>query len=372
MTKRDYYEVLGVPRNASQDEIKRAYRRLAMQYHPDRNKSPDAEEKFKEISEAYAVLSDEQKRADYDAYGHVGFDRMYSAEDIFRGANFRDFEDLFRSFGFGSEDPFDIFGSMFGFGRHGGRVYERGADLETKIEITLEEAAQGTKKKISYLRNAPCPRCRGSGAEPGSKLNACSKCGGSGQVRSTRRMGFMTFASISTCPNCRGTGRAYEKQCTECHGSGKKRKTEDVEIDIPPGIRTGMRFRMPGYGEYGKDGSGALYVYVTVKKHKIFERKGDDLIITVPISFAQAALGGEIDVPTLFGKTKLRIPEGTDSHAEFRIRGEGMPHFNSDSHGDLVVRTFVEVPKKLSKRQRELLKEFEEESKKKKGFFGFF
>lgn len=371
-TKKDYYEVLGVPRNATKDDIKRAYRKLAMQYHPDRNKSPDAEEKFKEISEAYAVLSDDQKRAEYDMYGHTGFDRMYSTEDIFRSANFRDFEDIFRSMGFG-EDPFDLFGSMFGFEREGRvRSYDIGADLRTEVEITLEEAARGTKRSLSYLRNAPCPKCKGSGAEPGTGLRTCSKCGGRGQIRSTRRMGFMTFTSVSTCPQCKGTGHAYEKPCSECKGTGRKRITQDLSIDIPPGIRDGMRLRLPGYGEYGKDGKGTLYVYVRIARHKIFERKGDNLFVTVPISFAQAALGGEIEVPTLFGKTKLKIPEGTQSHSEFVIRNEGMPHFNSREHGDLIVRVVVEVPKKLTKKQRELLKQFEEESGKKRWFFGIF
>jgi len=372
--KKDYYEVLGVSKSATKDEIKKAYRKLAMQYHPDRNKEAGAEAKFKEISEAYAVLSDEKKRADYDAYGHAGFDNMYSQEDIFRNANFRGFEDLFRNMGFGGGDPFDVFGEMFGFegkGR-GRRGYDIGSDLQTEIEITLEEAVKGTKKKLSYWRNAPCPRCGGNGGEPGSKLNSCNQCGGRGQVKQMRRMGPMTFATITACPQCYGAGRSYEKTCNECNGSGKKRLSQDLSIDIPEGVRDGMRLRLGGYGEYEKDGAGNLYVYIKVKEHRIFQRHGDDLYITAPITFGQAAMGDEIEVPTLFGKTKLKIPSGTSSHNEFRISNEGMPIFNDGGKGDLIVKTVVDVPKKLTKKQKELLQEFEEGYKKKKGFFDWF
>ncbi len=370
--KKDYYETLGVDRNASQEEIKKAFHRLAIKYHPERNKDPGAEEKFKEISEAYAVLSDEQKRADYDAYGHAGFDNMYSQEDIFRGANFRDFEDLFRSMGFGG-DPFDIFGEMFGFsGMRRSRRYNVGHDLETEIEITLEEAAKGTKKKLSYWRNAPCPRCGGNGGEPGSKLNSCSQCAGRGQVKQMKRMGPMTLATITACPRCYGAGRSYEKTCGECSGSGKKRMSQDLSIDIPAGVRDGMRLRLGGYGEYEKDGAGNLYVYIKVKEHKIFQRLGNDLFITVPITFGQAVMGDKIEVPTLFGKTELIIPSGTASHAEFRIHNEGMPIFNEGEKGDLIVKTVVDIPKKLTKKQKELLQEFEEGYKKKRGFFNWF
>jgi molecular chaperone DnaJ len=355
MTKRDYYDILGVKKDASKDEIKKAYRKLAMKYHPDRNKEADAEAKFKEISEAYAVLSDDRKRADYDAYGHAGFDNMYSREDIFRNANFRGFEDLFRSMGFGG-DPFDVFGEMFGFGGFGrGRRYNVGHDLQTEVEISLEEAAKGTKKKLSYWRNAPCPRCGGTGGEPGSKLNTCNQCGGRGQVKQMRRMGPMAFATITACPQCHGVGQSYEKTCNECGGSGRKRLSQDLSIDIPAGVR-----------------AGNLYVYIKVKEHKIFQRYEDDLYITAPITFGQAAMGDEIEVPTLFGKTKLKIPSGTTSHHEFRISNEGMPIFNDGGKGDLIVKTIVDVPKKLTKKQKELLKEFEENYKKKKGFFDWF
>jgi len=373
MTKRDYYEILGVKKDATKAEIKKAYRKLAMKYHPDRNKEPDAEAKFKEISEAYAVLSDDKKRADYDAYGHAGFDNMYSQEDIFRGANFQGFEDLFRNMGFGGgggADPFDIFSSMFGGGfRRRGDI---GSDLQTEVEITLEEAAKGTKKKLSYWRNAPCPKCKGTGGQPGSNLNTCSQCGGRGQVRQMRRMGPMTFATVNVCPQCRGQGQSYEKSCEECNGSGSKRLSQDLNIDIPSGVRDGMRLRLGGYGEFGKDGMGNLYVYIKVKEHKVFQRYDDDLYITAPITFGQAAMGDKIEVPTLFGKTELKIPSGTSSHAEFRINNKGMPIFNNGGHGDLIVKTIVDIPKKLTKKQKELLKEFEGDYKKKKGFFDWF
>ncbi len=370
MTKRDYYEILGMKKDASKAEIKKAYRKLAMKYHPDKNKDAGAEEKFKEISEAYAVLSDEQKREEYNAYGHAGFDNMYSQEDIFRGANFQGFEDLFRSMGFGGGDPFDIFSAMFGGGM--GRRVNVGHDLQTEMEITLEEAAKGTKKKLSYWRNAPCPRCGGTGGEPGSKLNTCNQCGGQGRVKQMRRMGPMAFATITACPQCRGVGQSYEKNCGECNGSGKKRLSQDLDLEIPEGVKDGMRLRLGGYGEYEKDGAGNLYVYIGVKEHKIFQRYEDDLHITAPITFGQAAMGDKIEVPTLFGKTELKIPSGTASHAEFRINGEGMPIFNNGGKGDLIVKTVVDIPKRLNKKQKELLKEFEKEYKKKKGFFDWF
>ena len=369
MGKSDYYEILGVKKDASGAEIKKAYRKLAMKFHPDKNKDAGAEEKFKEISEAYAVLSDDKKRADYDAYGHAGFDNMYSQEDIFRGANFRGFEDLFRNMGFGGGDPFDIFSSMFGGGM--GRRANVGHDLQTEMEVTLEEAAKGTKKKLSYWRNAPCPRCGGTGGEPGSKLNTCNQCGGQGRVKQMRRMGPMAFATVTACPQCRGVGQSYEKNCRECNGSGKKRLSQDLDIEIPKGVKDGMRLRLGGYGEYEKDGAGNLYVYIGVKEHKIFQRYEDDLYITAPITFGQAAMGDKIEVPTLFGKTELKIPSGTTSHHEFRIHGEGMPIFNNGGKGDLIVKTVVDVPKKLNQKQKELLREFEKEYKN-KGFFDWF
>ncbi|MEW6036422.1 MAG: molecular chaperone DnaJ [Candidatus Micrarchaeota archaeon] len=371
--KKDYYEVLGVPRGATKDQIKQAYRKLALQYHPDRNKDKEAEARFKEISEAYAVLSDDNKRAQYDQYGHAGFDRMYSQEDIFRSADFSDFADMFEAFGFGG--PFgDIFGPAFraGFGRRGGRAREYGADLETVVQISLEEAAKGAKKDISYHRSKACARCSGSGSEPGSSRGTCSACGGRGEVRQTRRAGPMEFYSVTTCARCRGEGTVVEKPCKSCGGSGKASSNEHIKVGIPAGIHSGMRLRLEEMGEFGRDSPGDLFVRVEVQPHPVFERNGDDLGMEAAIGFARAALGGEIEVPTLSGKAKLHIPPGTPSHTVFRLRGEGMPRLNRSGRGDQMVRVVIDVPKKLSKRQKELLEEFEKEDGKKKGFFGVF
>lgn len=374
-TKRDYYEVLGVPKGATSDQIKQAYRKLALQYHPDRNKAPEASEKFKEISEAYAVLSDDKKRQQYDQYGHAGFDQMYTQEDIFRSADFSDFQDVFRSFGI---DPFGGFGGsmfrdMFGGmgGRRGGRTREYGADLETAVEITLEEAAKGLKKDISYHRSKACSRCSGSGSEPGSSRTTCPACNGRGQVQQTRRAGPMAFYTVTTCGRCRGEGNVVEKPCRSCGGSGKASSNEHIKVNIPPGVQSGMRLHLEGLGEYGRDGPGDLFVRVYVRQHEKFERRDDDLHTDARISFARAALGGEIDVPTLSGRAKLHIPPGTESHTVFRLKGEGMPRLGRGGKGDEMVRVLIDVPKKLSQQQKKLLEELEKENKeeKKKGLF---
>lgn len=370
--KKDYYDVLGVARSASKAEIKKAYRKLAMKHHPDRNKGADATEKFKEVSEAYAVLSDEKKRAQYDQYGHAGFDQMYTTEDIFRTANMRDFEDIFSGFGFGS--PFEsMFGSMFGQMFRGGYrspMKEYGADLETEIEITLEEAAKGIKKEVNYHRSKECSRCKGSGHEPGTTVKQCDTCAGRGQVQKTRRAGPMAFYTVTTCGSCRGEGVIAEKPCRTCGGSRKVSSKEHIKVDVPAGIENGMMLHMGGLGEYGKDGAGGLYVRVCVKPHEQFERDGDDLWIKMPISFPNAALGGDVEVPTLFGKAKLHIPAGTQSHTVFRLKDEGMPRLKEKGKGDEMVRVIIDVPKKLTKKQKKLLKEFEGE-KPKKGFLDF-
>ncbi len=364
--KRDYYEVLGVAKNAGADEIKKAYRKLALKYHPDRNKEPEAADKFKEISEAYAVLSDQNKRAKYDQYGHAGFDQMYSQEDIFRNANFSGFEDIF-----GGDDPFGgMFGNMFGSMFGGRRRGDYGADLEVHVQITLEEAAKGTKADLNYNRTKKCSRCSGSGAEPGSKRSKCNNCNGRGQVKQARRMGPMAFYTVTTCPECRGVGESFDKPCDKCNGSGKESAKEHIKVDIPPGIHNGMRLHLEGLGEYGKDGPGDLFVRVFVKEHKIFHREGDDLLLDMPLSFPKAALGGDIEVPTLFGKVTLHIPPGTQSHTVFRLKNEGMPRISSSGKGNELVRVVIQVPKKMSKKQKELLKEFEKE--KPKGIFEFF
>ncbi len=367
MTKRDYYEILGVSKNASGADIKKAYRKLAMKYHPDRNKESGAAERFKEISEAYAVLSNENKRAQYDQYGHAGFDQMYSQEDIFRTADFSDFQDLFRGFGF---EPFGgMFSSMFGSMFRGAARGDYGADLEVQVEITLEDAAKGMKADLSYNRTTACSKCKGSGAEPGSGRVTCDMCSGRGQVKQARRAGPMAFYTVTTCQKCRGEGQTVEKPCKKCGGSGKASSKEHIKADIPAGIHSGMRLRLEGLGEYGKDAPGDLYVRVYVKEHDRFRRRGDDLSIDVPITFPRAALGGKVKVPTLFGEANLKIPSGTQSHTIFRLKDEGMPRLDKSGKGDELVRVMIDVPKKLTKKQKELLKEFEGE--KKKGFFDF-
>jgi len=371
-TKRDYYDILGVARSASKDEIKKAYRKRAFDLHPDRNKSPDAAEKFKELSEAYAVLSDEQKRAQYDQYGHAGFDRMYTQEDIFRSANVEDFEDLFRSAGFGSSPFDDLFGSFFGARPSGrGRRRDFGSDLETEVEVSLDEAAKGLKKDVSIYRTTVCPRCDGSMAEPGSSAHTCEACRGSGQVQQGRRMGAMSFFTVTTCPKCRGEGVVIDNPCKKCGGTGRARERESIKVGIPAGIESGMRVRLEGLGEYGRDGPGDLYVLVRVKKHRFFERKGDGLWLDIPIPFSIAALGGKIEVPTLYGKVKLSIPAGTQPQTVFRLNGEGMPDIRTGRKGDEMVRVTIEVPKKMTQKQKELIEEFAKESgdSKKKGFW---
>ncbi|MEM4165744.1 MAG: molecular chaperone DnaJ [Candidatus Bilamarchaeaceae archaeon] len=368
--KRDYYEILGVSRNATKEEIKNAYRKLALQYHPDRNKSKEAEEKFKEINEAYAVLSDDEKRRQYDTYGHEGFGQYYTQEDIFRGADFSDFEDLFAEFGFGpfgrfGKNPFDI----FGFSRSSRA--RKGADLQATVQITLEDAARGVSHTVEFVRNKRCDVCNGSGAEPGSSLRLCPDCGGRGQVRSTKRMGPMTFQAITTCRKCGGSGKVYEKICRACEGSGIKKQKEKMVIGIPAGAFDGMRIRIDNGGEYDKGGYGDLYIDVRIKKHPLFSRQGDDLITEYTIPFTAAALGKEIEIQTLIdGKKKITIPSGTQPGDTISLKGLGMPRLQRSGRGDLKIHIKVEIPKKLSKRQRELLEEFEKESGKK--FLGIF
>jgi len=365
---RDYYEILGVPRNATKEEIKQAYRKLALQYHPDRNKSKEAEEKFKEINEAYAVLSDDEKRKEYDMYGAAGFEQRYRPEDIFRGADFSDFEDLFESMGFGpfgfGRDPFDIFGF-----REGRR--KRGADLQATIQITLEEAAQGISREFEFFKTKRCDVCNGTGGAPGAKLKICPHCNGTGRIRTTRRMGPMTFQTVTTCNHCHGVGKVYEKLCPACGGSGMKREKEKITISVPPGVFDGMRMRFEGAGEYGPGGYGDLYLTVRVKKHPLFARDGDDLITEYEIPFTTAILGGEVEIETLTsGKKKVSIPGGIQPGDIITLKGEGMPKLQRSGRGNLLIKLKVQIPRKISKRQRELIEEFEKEGKKK--FFGLF
>jgi molecular chaperone DnaJ len=371
--KRDYYEVLGVSRNASKDEIKDAYRKLAMQFHPDRNKAPEAEEKFKEISEAYAVLSDDQKRQQYDTLGHAGFDQRYSPEDIFRGA---DFESIFRDIGFGSFG--DIFRTIFGggFGGGFGERINRGQDLVYDLEITLEEAATGTEKEIEIPRTEKCEVCGGSGAAPGTSPTTCPKCGGAGKIRQMRRSSFATFVQVTPCPQCRGKGVLIDSPCPNCRGTGLFRKRRKITVKVPVGIDEGYQLRLRGEGEAAPNGGepGDLYVLVHIKRHEQFMREGDDLWHVLVIGYPQAALGAEVSVPTLDGSTTLKIKPGTQAGETIRLRGKGMPRFRGYGKGDLLVRVAISIPEKLTSKQRALLEqlaeEFNQDVKPKKGRFG--
>jgi molecular chaperone DnaJ len=348
MSKRDYYEVLGVNRDAGDDEIKKAYRKLAMKYHPDRNPdNKEAEEKFKEAKEAYEMLSDPQKKAAYDRYGHAGVDPSMGA-----GPGAQGFEG-------GFADAFgDIFGDLFGGGGRGGRsnVY-RGADLRYNLEITLEEAARGAEKTIRIPTVEECGTCNGSGAKPGTHPKPCPTCQGHGQVRV--QQGF--FSIQQTCPKCHGSGKIIPDPCRDCGGAGRTKKQKTLEVKIPAGIDDGMRLRHAGHGEPGLNGPpGDLYVEIHIRKHAVFERDHDDLHCEMPISITTAALGGEIEIPTLEGMARLKIPAETQSGKVFRLRGKGIKNVRSHVHGDLMCHVVVETPVNLTERQRELLREFEE------------
>ena len=345
--KRDYYEVLGVGRNATEQEVKSAYRKLALQHHPDRNPNDKetAEEKFKEITEAYSVLAEPQKRAAYDRYGHSGVGPGGGFTPDFSSTIFADFEDIFGQF-FG-------FGDFFGRGRGRARRPDRGADLRYDLEISFEEAARGLTTKIKIPRLENCSSCQGTGAERGSGPATCHACGGRGQVRT--QQGFFTIAR--TCPHCHGTGEVIRDPCPACRGEGRVRQEKTLEIKIPPGVDDGTRLRVGGEGEAGTRGGppGDLYVVLKVSEHPFFERRDTDLICTIPISITQAALGTVIKVPTLRGPEKLRVPEGTQSGSVFRLRGQGMPSLNGQGPGDLYVNVHVVVPTRLSREQRRLL-----------------
>ncbi len=350
MSKRDYYEVLGVNRQADAEEIKKSYRKLALKYHPDRNPNDKAaEEKFKELSEAYEVLNDPQSRAAYDQYGHAAFDARARA----RAGGFHDPSDIFREvFGAGS-----IFEDLFGGGasqRPGGP--QRGEDLRYDMELTFVEAAQGCEKEITVTKLDACETCRGSGAEPGASVKTCATCGGRGQVISSRGI----FSIAQTCPRCQGRGQVVDKPCRSCSGSGRREKTSKIKIRVPAGVEGGSRLRSTGNGEAGARGGapGDLYVVLHVKKHEIFERDGDDLICDLPISFAQAALGGTIEAPTLTDEVEIEVPSGTQTGSVFRVKGKGVKNLQGYGHGDLLVRVHVEVPAKLNAIQRAKLEEF--------------
>ena len=355
--KRDYYEVLGVPKGAHQDQIKDSYRKLAMQFHPDRNKSPEAEDKFKEISEAYAVLSDDQKRQQYDNLGHSGFDQKYTEEDIFRGA---DFNSVFRDSGF---DFGDIFRQFFGGGGGFGERANRGQDLLYDLTITLEEAAKGTEKETEIPRTEKCDVCGGSGAAPGVQAQTCPRCKGQGRVQITRRSAFGMFAQVVVCPDCRGKGRLIETPCRVCRGSGLVRKRRKITVKVPLGIDEGYQLRLRGEGENVSDDGepGDLYVLVHIVPHKLFMREGDDLYYVLMIGYPQAVLGAEVQVPTLDGPTVLKINPGTQVGEVIRLKGKGMPHFRGYGRGDLLVRVGIAVPEKITAQQKALLEQLSRE-----------
>ena len=369
MTKRDYYDILGVEKNADKSEIKKAYRKLALKYHPDKNPSKEAEERFKEISEAYAVLSDAEKRSMYDRHGHAGIDQQYSYEDIFRDV---DFGDIFRgtssgfeSFGF--DDIFErFFGHRTGFGGRQRRRPRRGADLRYDIEISLEDASEGLETVIRVPRSEICDVCNGSGAKPGTSPKTCPSCNGSGQIQSSRRTAFGMFTQVTTCGKCHGQGSIIEERCPECNGGGKVQKIRDIELKIPGGIDDGSQLRLAGEGEAGSGGNGDLYVVVHIKKHPVFNRRGLDLHMIKEISFIDAALGTKIDIETLGNKVeKLKIPDGTQNREIFKIRGNGMPAIHGRGRGDLYVEIHVKTPRNISKKAKKLLEELDKELKNK-------
>jgi molecular chaperone DnaJ len=346
MSKRDFYEVLGVGKQADVKEVKKAYRRVAMKYHPDRNPDDaDAEDKFKEATEAYEILSDAEKRSAYDQYGHAGVDPQMGGAGGFGGGNFSDI--------FG-----DVFGDIFGGGGGGGRGRsgpQRGSDLRYNLDLSLEQAVHGDNVKIKIPSLVACGTCDGSGAKKGSKAAECKTCGGHGQVRMTQ--GF--FSVQQTCPNCRGAGTVIKDPCNSCQGQGRVEETKTLSVKVPPGVDTGDRIRLSGEGEAGPDGgpAGDLYVQVQVREHSIFERDGRNLYCDVPISFPDAALGGELEVPTLDGRVKLKIPPETQTGKLFRLRGKGVVPVRGGAAGDLLCRVVVETPVNLNKEQKELIRE---------------
>ena len=356
MEKRDYYEVLGVSKSASADEIKSAYRKLAMKYHPDRNPdNPEAEEKFKEASEAYAVLSDSEKKARYDQFGHAGVDPSYGAGG---GGGFGGFQDI---------DLGDIFGDLFGgFGGFGGGSRrngpKQGRTLEMGLTITFEEAAFGVEKEISYLRVDNCSACSGSGAKPGTTTETCSACRGTGQVKAAQNTPFGQFMTTRTCNVCNGSGKIIKERCDECDGKGRVRRKTKKTVKIPAGIADGQVIQNSGGGDVGTNGGrpGDLYIQINVKDHPVFEREGQDIYCDVPITFVQAALGDEIEVPTLYGKEKVKIAEGTQCNEIIKLKGKGLPYLRNSSKGDQYVKIIVEIPKSLNQDQKEILKKFDE------------
>jgi len=360
-SKRDYYETLNVPREATKEEIKKAYRTLALKYHPDRNKSPEAEGKFKEVSEAYAILSDDEKRMQYDQLGHAGISGRYTWDDIFREA---DFDTVFRNMGFGFGGFETIFDTFFGgmHRRHGPR---KGVDLRYDLEITLEEAAFGSDKEVKVPGYDICSTCHGSGVKPGIGSKKCPKCNGTGEVRRTKNFGSMLFTEIQTCNECHGKGVLAKNLCRDCKGSGTVQRYHKIKLKIPPGIDNGYSLRLSGKGKPGVHGGpkGDLYVVVHIRPHDFFKRNESNVICDTSISFPEAALGTAIYVPTLGGKARLKIPSGTQTGTLFRLKGKGMPRLNGWGRGDQIVRIAVRTPTKLTRHQKKLLNELAKEMK---------
>ena len=371
-TNRDYYEILGVSKTATEDDIKKSYRKLAMQYHPDKNDAPDAEEKFKEISEAYAILSDAEKRSAYDRFGHAGINNRYSQEDIFKNADFSDFGDIFG----------DIFVNFFGGGR--ARGPQRGADLQYDLRFSFEEAFKGKTVDIDVPKVITCDACSGTGAKQGTLAKTCPECRGSGTASKTIRTPFGNMISQSTCSTCRGSGKIIEAPCPKCSGKGKVRSSKKLSVTIPAGVDNGMRLRYPGEGNVGDAGAppGDLYVVVRIDRDSYFARDGDDVHVSVDLNFVQAALGTDITVKTLSGDVTMTVPEGTQTGSVFRLKEKGFPRVNSKSVGDQYVTVNLVTPRKLSAEQKDLLEKFaassgftattaagKKKGKKEKGFF---
>ena len=368
-SKRDYYEVLGVQKNASKEDIKSAYRKLALQYHPDRNKEPGAEEKFKELSEAYAVLSDDEKRKRYDIYGHVGAEEVFRGseanfEEIFRDVGFGGFRDIFEQIFGGSRGGGGFFGDdLFGFG-FGGSSRRRGRDIIYDMELTLEDVLSGRKEEVEVPRFDRCKECGGSGAAPGTRLRKCTVCDGQGQTKRVYSQNrFSTIVTMEPCKTCQGQGQIIDRPCTNCKGSGRAKQVKKIKLEIPPGVEDGMAFQLRGEGEVSEAGiAGDLIVRLHIKPHPTFERLEDGhLLYNIDVKFTDLALGTDLRVPTLEGSEKLKIQEGTPANAILQIKGKGLPRYGSAGRGDLHVRINIRVPTKLTGRQKALLKELDNE-----------
>ncbi len=361
---KDYYTVLGIPKNASQEEIKKAYRELAMKFHPDRNKDKGAEEKFKEINEAYAVLSNDEKRKQYDTYGPDQFNQRYTEQDIFKDFNFKD---IFRSMGFDfnmdfNENPDDIFDTLFGFSnqtkRHGA-----GSDKLISITIDLRQATQTITQKINITHNVKCDACKGNGIEPGSRVITCNVCKGRGQVNNVQRTPFGIIQTITTCPNCRGAGKIYESLCKKCKGTGKIKKSDIIDVKIPKGVEDGMRLRLKGEGEYGNRSTGDLYLDIHVQKDREFIRNGDDILYNLKIPFYIAILGGVVNAKTLYGAEQINIHPGMQDNEKIILKNRGMPHFNTNNYGNEIVNISIDIPKQINEEERNLIEKFQNMNK---------